>query len=198
MSHQHLFGDIYFKYQLSQHDEVKQMLLAKYDVNSSEYDDKWNCNSTRISMSPNEMLPLVTPTLKEFGDEIRKSAKVFMDTCWINFYRPGAFQEIHNHVGHGCQLALVYFVNYNKETDGKFYFYNTNTQIVSNDLALLLSGGPLGSFGSVVYPDVDEGDVIMFPSYLHHGVSPHGGETLRVTVSCNLSFQLKGGPTATK
>jgi hypothetical protein len=189
MAHHHMFSEVYFNYRLKNHAEVKRRLLEQYNVSDSENEAKWNCNSTRIELTRDDILPSVTPALKEFGDELRKSAKIFMDSCWMNFYRMGAFQELHNHVVGGCQLALVYFLNYNKKTDGKFYFYNTNTEIISTEIATLLSG-PVGSFGSVLYPKVDEGDVLIFPSYMHHGVSPHNGDDLRVTVSCNLRFQI--------
>ena len=189
MAHHVLFPQMYFSYKQERHLEVKQRLLEKYDVSSSDSVSKWNCNSTCIDISPDEILPVITPALRSFGKEIQKSPQVFVTAAWINFYRKGAFQEVHNHVGNGCQLALVYFVNYNKAEDGKFYFYNTNTEIESADLPSLFNG-PLGTFGSVVSPNVAEGDVLIFPSYLHHGVSPHNGENLRVTVSCNLTLRL--------
>ena len=190
VAHHHIFSQVYFLYKQEDHLAAKRQLLEKYDVSKSDIDTTWNCNSTCINMLPRDILPFVTGALKEFGDELGKSAKVFIDAAWINFYREGAFQELHNHVGHGCQLALVYFLNYNQQEDGRFYFYDTNTEIVSSDLATLFNG-PVGSFGSIVYPNVAEGDILIFPSYLHHGVSPHNAAQVRATVSCNLSFKLK-------
>ena len=183
-----IFPQLYFSYKQENHLQAKQQLLEKYDVARAELDGNWNCNSTRIHAAPGDILPIITPALKSLGHELKKSAKIFIVSCWINFYKKGSFQELHNHAGGGCQLALVYFLNYEKETDGRFYFYDTNTEMVSNDLTTLFSGA-IGSFGSVLHPNVDEGDVLIFPSYLHHGVGPHNGEGVRITVSCNLSFR---------
>ena len=37
------------------------------------------------------------------------------------------------------------------------------------------------------YPDVEEGTIIIFPSYLYHGVSPQKSEDERITIVCNIS-----------
>ena len=185
-----IFPQVFFSYKQENHSEAKTSLLEKYDLESAERDGSWNCNSTRVHAKPGDVLPIITPALKNFGQELQKSAKIYIISCWINFYKPGSFQELHNHAGGGCQLALVYFLNYQKGQDGRFYFYDTNTELVSNGLVDLFSG-PIGSFGSVLHPNVDEGDILIFPSYLHHGVGPHNGEGIRVTVSCNLAFQTK-------
>ena len=40
------------------------------------------------------------------------------------------------------------------------------------------------------YPEIQEGDVIIFPSYLLHGVRPHMSDTQRITLAINFSFDI--------
>ena len=42
--------------------------------------------------------------------------------------------------------------------------------------------------GRCNYPDIKEGDIIIFPGYLDHGVSPHNSDSKRITLSCNFNF----------
>ena len=189
MTHHKIFPDVYFSYRHPDHQSAKQTLLNRFSADRADREQAWNCNSTRLNISRDDALPIIIPTLQDFGRELNKAAQVVVDHAWLNFYREGSFQEIHNHVGAGCQLALVYFVSYDSDSDGRFYFYDTNTQMVSSDLPALFDG-PVGKFGCVVQPKIQEGDVIIFPSYLHHGVSPHTSAHLRVTLSCNLRFRL--------
>ena len=43
---------------------------------------------------------------------------------------------------------------------------------------------------NIYYPEVKAGDVILFPSHMLHGVSPHGSDTVRKTFSFNVVGQM--------
>jgi len=155
--------------------------MSSYKIDNSSK-EHWNSETRTIYFSKEELLPVISPCLDEFCSEFSKKLQFALSEPWINFYEKGDYQEIHTHPRY--QLSLNYFLNYDKEKDAKFYFYNTHsTELAESNLDTLFGAG------DCYFPDVEEGELIIFPSYLHHGVRPHRSENLRMTVTCNMHFR---------
>ena len=102
-----------------------------------------------------------------------------MTEAWLNKYERGDSQEVHTHIGgDDCTFSLAYFAQY-AENDAKFIFYDPDqTKHLGNYSKHY-------STVNTWFPDVQEGDIIIFPSWLHHQVDVHRSDTTRITVSAN-------------
>lgn len=183
-----IFPEIYFHYKVQNHQQFKKYLLSNYSSDPAESPSNWNCNVKSLSIDANDIVPYLTPVLKEFCKELDKKLNFFVKDSWLNFYNQNDFQEIHGHSA-DAQLSMVYFVNYNPVTDGKFYFFNRNY----TDRELSKFSTLIDKFQAVMsnwYPNIEEGDILIFPSYLLHGVRPHESNTQRITLAVNFTFEV--------
>jgi uncharacterized protein (TIGR02466 family) len=119
--------------------------------------------------------------------ETRGAVELRIESIWMNLYNKGSWQELHHHSTPFNNLSFVYFLNYNPQTDGHFFFLNERSSHYSAaglhnvfKLSETLNIGELNPF------PVQEGDVIIFPSHLRHGVTMQRANTNRCTLSGNL------------
>lgn len=128
-----------------------------------------------------------------FEKEINNHLKNINDTLdyaienvWYNIYTKNDFQEPHNHVGtynNTSALSCIYCL---KKSDARLYFMNP--QYVQQKLCGVHTiFQKKNNYTEYYYPDVEEGTIIIFPSYLYHGVSPQKSEDERITIVCNIS-----------
>ena len=128
-------------------------------------------------LSPSIELALKNLSLNHLGFE--------MKTIWKNTYYKGYFQEIHDHISHyhnTSHLSAVLFLEDHIPNSGQFYFHNDHQ--LSKTFSYVLDGSILSKDRYFLTPK--EGDLIMFPSYMLHGVTPHKIKTPRHTISFNL------------
>ena len=128
--------------------------------------------------------PSISAALKDL--EIDPSSNFEMTGLWRNTYYEGDYQEIHDHVVdtdvvRGLGLSAVLFLeDYDPDGGGGFFFYNAN-QIAR------IYGNILGNASSRSYLlTPNAGEIVFFPSYMLHGVSPHRSKRPRTTISFNL------------
>ena len=110
-----------------------------------------------------------------------------IESIWMNLYNANSWQEIHNHSTHHNNISFVYFVNLNPQTDGEFFFLNERSQFYSasglHDVFRLAETVNINELCPIA---VEEGDVLLFPSHMRHGVTVQRNDTNRVTLSGNL------------
>ena len=121
-----------------------------------------------------------------------------IDEIWFNYYIDGEYQEQHNHIDSAQDqrrridkltptFSCVHFLCYDKEVHNPLTFRDPMCMTRSHSF----------EFASHEYqdnhtPDISEGDMIMFPSYLEHEVKA-GKPTPnnpRITISFNLKLYL--------
>jgi len=105
-----------------------------------------------------------------------------MTGLWININPPGSLNNGHNHPN--CDLAGVMWIKTQPEC-GKIefenpnYYNHPNIAGYSNDLIE----------GTEIFPAYDfaprSGEIILFPSYLRHGVHPNNSKEDRISVAFN-------------
>jgi len=131
--------------------------------------------------------------LDKFFDDFYEIA---VDDIWYNCYTEGEYQEQHDHVGNifaPSTFSCIHFLSFNKEIHKPVAFYDP--------IEDLRTGTSLefGShkYESVYFADINEGDFIMFPSYLKHSVypSPHTPDYPRITIALNLQVIKYGNHT---
>ena len=81
-----------------------------------------------------------------------------MTSIWINNYKDNDYQGSHVHPGH---FSFIFYYDVNK----------SNT-VFNSPVKKLIESSNNTFFKSDYEPDLKQGDIIVFPSYLEHGVSP--------------------------
>ena len=186
----HIFSkSFYLLFDIPNRKEVFETITnPKYIDKELSSKIKWNeeCRVKVDVLYPDKvghvLFPSIDLFLKHIG--VKKSVKVKLLDIWKNTYNKDSFQEIHDHVDSESQFSGCIFLEDQTKDTSKFYFYNRdNTELtlwreIMNDERL----------GNKWWPDVKAGDIILFPSYLLHGVSPHKLRKPRTTISFNLQF----------
>jgi len=165
---------------------------AKVDTIASER-ICWNkkCNVNVEVLEGNEIGDLFVPSLKVFFEEIgTKVGKMEFCEIWRNTYHKGGHQEIHDHCNGSGEVDLsgCFFLEDVDKDGGRFYFYNRHASEVNLVWRKILSS--FYSVDNMLTYDImpKAGDVLLFPSYLLHGVTPHTLRKPRTTVTFNMKF----------
>jgi len=114
--------------------------------------------------------------------------KLTIDEIWYNCYLDGEFQEAHDHLSrqngihYPAHFSCIHFLSFDPTRHKPVRFHDPIEQIrcMSYDLG--------SNCSEHHYPDIREGDFIMFPSYLIHSVEP-SPSTLdypRITIAMNI------------
>jgi uncharacterized protein (TIGR02466 family) len=110
-----------------------------------------------------------------------------LETLWMNLYNKGAWQELHHHSTPFSNISFVYFVNFNPQTDGNFFFLNERSNHYSaSGLHSVFKLAENLNIAEMLPLQVNDGDVILFPSQLRHGVTMQRHDTNRCTLAGNL------------
>ncbi|MSO64516.1 MAG: hypothetical protein EXQ85_01705 [Alphaproteobacteria bacterium] len=111
--------------------------------------------------------------------------------AWANINRKGHSNELHVHPG--AYWSGVYYVDdggcaQHKEFGGEFVIMDPRGPGPSMYAPLLCFRGPGGnSVGATELLTPRAGIMVMFPSWLSHGVRPYNGDGTRISISFNLS-----------
>ena len=99
-----------------------------------------------------------------------KAYNLSVSDSWFQKYYKSQFHSPHDHGSIG--YSSVTYINFNKKVHNPTIFVAPfkNAQGITNEYA----------------PDVDEGDIIIFPSMITHYVLPSKTEELRTILSVNL------------
>jgi mannose-6-phosphate isomerase-like protein (cupin superfamily) len=103
---------------------------------------------------------------------------------WINEYEYGDYQDSHTHDDENRKIlfSFVYFSKYNKDTDANIVFEN-----IAPRHAVCEEMENVYPFFSGIELDVNQGDIIIFPSWLEHSVDKHENKNdSRITIAGNL------------
>jgi len=116
-----------------------------------------------------------------------------LDETWFNYYSKGCNQEYHDHLSsQRCSLySMVYFLKLNDDHP-KITFHNyTNLHaIFTTNSKIKKVYRDKDIKHSITRPywnlNIKEGDLIIFPSYLFHGVFVQKTNDPRITISSNI------------
>ena len=179
----------------------KEELIATF--NNAKVDEKetkeliWPnaCEIKVESLHPRGVGYVLSQTLKIFFIEmgVMEGDKDFdnmrMLSIWRNTYNKGYYQEIHDHLGpHGADLSGVVFLNDHVEGASEFYFYDKHYSEVSASWRRLLQKVKSPNSNKLKICNPKAGDVLLFPSYIPHGVTMHEINQPRTTISFNITF----------
>ena len=182
-----LFPQFYYHGEVEKHQELKDKLLSELTDDKLSQPKEWNCSvqssfETDNNFSWDYFYECIKPNLIDMHQQLNGNPlhQFKMTEAWLNKYGRGDSQEVHTHIGaDNCTFSCSYFAQY-ALNDARFLFYDPDQTKHLGEFTKHYSG-----VVNTWFPDVQEGDIIIFPSWLHHQVEPHRSDTTRITVSAN-------------
>ena len=182
-----LFPQFYYHGEVEKHQELKDKLLSELTDDKLSQPKEWNCSvqssfETENNFSWDYFYECIKPNLLDMHQQLKGNPlhQFTMTEAWLNKYGRGDSQEVHTHIGaDNCTFSCSYFAQY-ALNDARFLFYDPDQTKHLGDFTKHYDG-----VVNTWFPDVQEGDIIIFPSWLHHQVEPHRSDTTRITVSAN-------------
>jgi uncharacterized protein (TIGR02466 family) len=116
----------------------------------------------------------------------RRQTMPVLSTCWANVNGKGASNVVHTHPH--CFLSGVYYVQGSAES-GRLFFLDPRP-------AAVMIAPPMTEFTPWTFQQVryepKPGRMLLFPSWLQHGVEPNHTDVDRVCVSFNVGLKWSG------
>ena len=179
--------DVFFKFRAPNADEFIAA-IEKHPKKIANDDEEfaWGklfSSSDKVALDYGTWGEYLIPSINHLSKLIGFDLEWSLDSCWMNLYKRGDFQEPHDHTGKiKIDLCCVFFANSGKDF-AEFFFFDVHH-------------GRLGPFWSKVFGTdgvlifhedvIQAGDILFFPPYLFHGVRPHNSDTIRTTFSANI------------
>ena len=189
------FPTLIYRYHLDDQDPIKARVEEYYKQNKLKENtpDQWNCNlftSYGSGKFPiGECLDAFTPTLDEFQTESQCYGNMILTDLWLNVYESQNWQEKHIHSP--GQWSGVYYVHFDPNEHKATNFYHPCETLLAT----------AGITQNTLVPWVQEGDMIIFPSWLEHAAPMNKSSKMRSTISFNFFIEediYEGGNTDTE
>ena len=158
--------------------------LTEDDIDNDAFNWGYNCDMDRTPVRDSNIYPLISDNLQAFAEGIGFKIKAKIWEPWLNSYKKGQYQEIHDHAEH--IFGAVVFINEGIDF-AKFYFMDRQKSFSPYFMKELYQ------MDDIWYPKVNKGDIIIFPGHMLHGVSPHRNDEVRQTLSFNIDV-IEGQP----
>ena len=202
-----IFPVSYYQGQVENNDILKEQLLSRINFTKNKVQVPPGWTTTKIITSIDsdkgnkflyeneELTNQYIDTIESFCDE---DYIIEIDEMWFNYYIDGEYQEQHNHIDSAQDqrrktdrltptFSCVHFLCYDKEVHSPLSFSDPMRVTRSHSFEFASH-----QHDDIHVPDISEGDIIMFPSYLEHEVKA-GKPTPnnpRITISFNLQLYL--------
>ena len=192
-----LFPEPIFKYKIEDHKDINKK-LSEYIYNLKNNDDEglkrsnkggWHSKNFELKDKNSiqfqfaiKVQEYIVDTFKKFGWKI-KNKNIRISEMWAIINKKEDFNVIHTHPN--CYLSAAYYVKAPINC-GKFEIEHPNSAKkyafpeveVRNELNL-----------EVASIEINEGDLLLFPSYLPHKVGQNQSNDDRIVVSFNVDIQ---------
>ena len=179
-----VFPITYYHLSMTDNDKLKDLLIDKIvkDAKNLEIPEGWFTNKLMTSFDGEprgkEIFFGEDDTYqkvleKRYGSCINAifdaPYKIDIDEIWYNVYMNGEWQEEHDHVGgpHGSHYSCIHFLSFDPKIHQPVEFRDPLSQLRNLSVEL-----DRNNYAHTWYPELKEGDFIMFPSYLSHSVKP--------------------------
>ena len=185
-----LFPQFYYHGEVENHQQLKDKLLSELTDDKLSQPKECNCSvqssfETDNNFSWDYFYECIKPNLIYMHQQLNGNPlhQFKMTEAWLNKYERGDSQEVHTHIGaDNCTFSCSYFAQY-ALNDARFLFYDPDQTKHLGEFTKHYDG-----VVNTWFPDVQEGDIIIFPSWIHHQVEPHRSDTTRITVSANFKI----------
>ena len=160
----------FYHYKVNNWREKKEQLLDFVSTLSFKFKDQIaDLYTTYGDQTSSIPLKILEDDIVKFTTEVKYSGEINAE-IWFQKYYENQFHSPHNHGAIGYSAVL--YINFDK-------------RIHEGTRFLAPFNDPDGNHIEFV-PDVDEGSLIFFPSYLYHYTLPNKSDTIRIVMSVNL------------
>lgn len=201
MSIMNMFGIPFYHAKVDKHEQLKEKFLPYFD--KDEYFDlpsTWlsPCKTTIHSEQAFKDIPfndwlkeIVTdhfiPYIMNLNPIDEKNLNVEPLHVWMNKYSHNEGQEPHNHIDGSTQFSCAYVLE-QPEDSCEFLFIDKNDYFSAIGLApYFYFNSPVKNF----QVDLQEGDIVIFPSFVEHAVSRNRSHEVRKTMSANFRLNYR-------
>ena len=185
-----LFPTPFWKIKVPNHQSIKKKYLQSfidgYEEKIFDIPEDWVTHKCHTSFKGNKIIEkdIFDEYSSVFNSIIEKGWKGKVEYWW-QVYKNNEYQEWHNHMP--STLSAIHFLNFEDEHLAPI-FEDPNKSVRSIIFRTALNKD-LSS--AITYtPKVEEGDIIIFPSYLNHTVPAGKYKSYRVTIAINLDILL--------
>ena len=128
----------------------------------------WDNDNPELENIPRQIRNHIIENIKQIPIPIE------FENVWINITSNNDYNRVHNHNAE-CELVFVLYL-----TKGTLWIQNPNQRVKLDHT--------YNNVGSSVSLDFNIGDMIVFPSDIHHWVEPFNENYDRITIAGNLSI----------
>jgi hypothetical protein len=133
-------------------------------------------NNLLLDYGMGALMEGVVKHLNAYTTAAKYTQPVSFRNSWINFYNKGDFQFQHHHAG--SAISGIYYYQSNGE-DGRVIFENPNPYL---DYHMFPAAHGFNKVGI----DPKPGKLVLFPSWLRHGVEINNTDNERISISFNI------------
>ena len=160
----------FYQYKVNNWREKKEQLLDFVSTLSFKFKDQIaDLYTTYGDQTSSIPLKILEDDIVKFTTEVKYSGEMDAD-IWFQKYYENQFHSPHNHGAIGYSAVL--YINFDK-------------RIHEGTRFLAPFNDPDGNHVEFA-PDVDEGSLIFFPSYLYHFTIPNKSDSIRIIMSMNI------------
>ena len=181
--------DAFFKFPAPNADEFIAALEKHPKVISNDDPEfEWGklfSGSDKVALDENVWGEYLIPSIDRFSSMIGGDLEWSVQHCWMNLYKKGDYQEPHDHTGYqDVNLCCVFVANSGKDFS-EFSFYDVHHGRLGPFWASVFDSKGVLSFNESA---INAGDIIFFPPYTFHAVTPHKSDIIRTTFSANITI----------
>ena len=193
MEHEIMFGVPLFRYHLDP-SEIKELIERKYKDSDglplNETPGGWDCTiKTDFDISTQNIYThFYDGIMEQFSIDVGlKTSKAMIHESWSNYYTGGMNQEEHDHLP--SFYSGIHYIKFNSDHEA-VHLMNPLFQLYALTYAScgdddVLSTHPFSK--QYVCPEVKEGDIIIFPSFIRHRVNGVSVKEPRISVAFNIN-----------
>ena len=193
-----IFPVSFYQGQLENNEKLKKELLphidaTKFRANGNFITDK--IITTYGQQEVNQFLYKSSELKRQYYDVLKSFCDddytIGVSDLWYNYFHNEEYHELHDHVSESidkkCQFACVHYLCYDKKVHKPVYFLDPIHLLRKHSVEF-----DSHDYTEEFWPDINEGDLIMFPSYLLHRVerSKPTPNNPRITISFNIELFL--------
>jgi hypothetical protein len=196
-----IFPISFFHSKVENNDEIKKLLVSKIKKDSEELiiPEGWFTNKLKTSFcgekpgkeiffgEDNTYQSILEQKYAKCLDSFFDlSYQIMIDEIWYNLYTNGEYQEEHDHLSgpfFSSHFSCIHFLSFDKTRHKSPKFRDPLDQLRTTSLEF-----ERNQYSSTYHPHIEEGDFIMFPSYLKHSVEPCANteDYPRITIAMNI------------
>jgi hypothetical protein len=180
---------------VKQHDEIVKA-LSPYLNDPSYFTEPWiyskcksTCQSPRNYELPwNVFYEAIKDNVNEYLQSLGPTCeyKISSNEVWLNVYEQHGFQEIHDHAFPNRAFSCAYMFALPDTESGQLIFENTSFPVVqATGINRIFNAFNCEKF----IPQIEEGTLVIFPSWAKHYVLPNNSTHPRITISANFSVE---------